>query len=216
LNRATVISIERKEGESPPGFLKRVTSQLDNEFTKGPDGTTPFLRKAAESIGNGKGKQIVRYFFGDGYSFLNIGIPDGGDTAIKSLSKLIIERQDPKGNPITCISCTNQDEDVEWMKELEEIAPYVAEYYIIYKRFDDYQDEKAEVQKDQGLGLPYTRGFYLIAQLVAAMNPDDLDAMDEVISYANIRLFLSPNFPLTICSDSFIVNRNTNITLMVS
>jgi hypothetical protein len=71
LNRATVISIERKEGESPPGFLRRVTSQLHNEFTKGPSGTTPFLRKASESIGNGKGKQIVRYFFGDGYSFLN-------------------------------------------------------------------------------------------------------------------------------------------------
>jgi hypothetical protein len=74
------------------------------------------------------------------------------------------------------------------MKELEEIAPYVAEY-------DDYDDEKAEVQKDQGLGFPYTRGFYLIGQLVAAMNPDDLDAMDEVIGYANTGCSFHQTFP---------------------
>jgi hypothetical protein len=110
----------------------------------------------------------------------------GGDYSIKAISKLITNREDPEGNPITCMSCSDTDEDVEWMKELEEIAPFCAEYFIIEHRFDDYDDEKAEVQKDQGLGLPFTRGFYLIGQLVSAMNPDDLDAMDEVFYFLNV------------------------------
>ena len=45
---------------------------------------------------------------------------------------------------------------------------------------DDFRDEGLEVVlKDQGAALPYTKGFHIICTLVAAMNPDDLDAMDE-------------------------------------
>ena len=55
-----------------------------------------------------------------------------------------------------------------------EVAPYCSE-------FDDYQKEKQEVLLDQGLGLPFTMGFYMIGCLVAAMNPNDLDAMDESV-----------------------------------
>lgn len=61
-----------------------------------------------------------------------------------------------------------EDEEVVWMKDTEEVAPYCSEY-------DDYDDEKEEVLKDQGLALPFTRGFYLVGQIVGAMNPDDLD-----------------------------------------
>lgn len=77
---------------------------------------------------------------------------------------------------MTFISCTNEDEAVEWMKDAEEIAPYCSES-------DDFADEAREVLKDQGAALPYSKGFHLICQLVAAMNPDDLDAMDESIPF---------------------------------
>lgn len=60
------------------------------------------------------------------------------------------------------------------MKELEEKAPYASEY-------DDYQDESDEVYGDQGNALPFSKGFHLVGQLVAAFNPYDLDAMDESI-----------------------------------
>lgn len=62
------------------------------------------------------------------------------------------------------------------MKDCEEVAPYCSES-------DDYGDESREVLGDQGEALPYTRGFWLICQLVAAMNPDDLDAMDESVPF---------------------------------
>ena len=40
-----------------------------------------------------------------------------------------------------------------------------------------------EVLKDQGAAFPYTYGFYLVCSLVGAMNPDDLDAMDESVPF---------------------------------
>merc|ERR1711865_498598 len=49
-------------------------------------------------------------------------------------------------------------------------------------------DESREVLQDQGEALPYTRGFWLICQLVAAMNPDDLDAMDESVPFTKTTL----------------------------
>ena len=64
------------------------------------------------------------------------------------------------------------------MKELEEVALFCAE-------FDDYEAEKKEVKSDQGQVFPYSRGFYLVGSLVAAMNPDDLDAMDESIPFTH-------------------------------
>ncbi len=112
---------------------------------------------------------MIRYFFGD-------GVPDGGETACKAIHKLVTNRPDPQGNPLTFISCTDQDDDVEWMKETEEIAPFCSES-------DDYRDERDEVLRDQGAGFPFTRGFHLICQLVAAMNPDDLDSMDESVPF---------------------------------
>ena len=85
---------------------------------------------------------------------------------------MLIHRQDPAGNPMTFLSCTGDDQEAEWMKEVEEVAPYCSES-------DDFADEREEVLNDQGMALPFTKGFYLVCQLVAAMNPDDLDAMDE-------------------------------------
>jgi hypothetical protein len=62
------------------------------------------------------------------------------------------------------------------MKDAEELCPYCSES-------DDFKDEGMEVMKDQGAALPYTKGFHLICTLVAAMNPDDLDAMDESVPF---------------------------------
>ena len=75
------------------------------------------------------------------------------------------------------MSCTNDDAATEWMKECEEIAPYCAE-------FDDYLDESREVLRDQGKAFPYSYGLHLVAQIVAAFNPHDLDAMDESVPFA--------------------------------
>jgi hypothetical protein len=75
------------------------------------------------------------------------------------------------------MSCTSNDADTEWMKQCEEKAPYCSE-------FDDYGDESREILKDQGDAFPYSYGLHLVAQIVAAFNPHDLDAMDESVPFS--------------------------------
>jgi len=173
LNRKDRISLKRN-GMAPRQFLTGAYDQIDAIFARKPSGTTPALEKIQESFLRGQGVNIARYIFGD-------GLPNGGQRAIKEIVSIIKNRVDPAMNPVTFLSCTNEDEAVEWMKDAEEVAPYCSES-------DDYGDESREVLGDQGEALPYTRGFWLICQLVAAMNPDDLDAMDESVPFTKTTL----------------------------
>lgn len=173
LNRKDRLTLKRN-GLDPKSFLADAVGQIDAQFAIGPSGTTPALEKLQESLLRGQGVSIARYFFGD-------GLPNGGKRAIDEICRIIKNRPEPAMNPITFLSCTNEDEAVEWMKDCEEIAPYCSES-------DDFGDESREVMGDQGDALPYTRGFWLICQLVAAINPDDLDAMDESVPFTKATL----------------------------
>jgi len=173
LNRKDRIALARN-GRDPKTFLADANAQIDAVFARPPAGTTPALEKLQESFMRGQGASIARYFFGD-------GLPNGGITAINEITKILKNRSSPEMNPMTFISCTNEDEAVEWMKDAEEVAPYCSES-------DDFNDEAREVLRDQGVALPYTKGFHLICQLVAAMNPDDLDAMDESVPFTKFTL----------------------------
>jgi hypothetical protein len=174
LNRRDRLSMKRN-GRPPHVFLADAYRQIDGVFSKGPTGSTPFLQRLQESFTRfGPNSSIARYFFGD-------GTPDGGNFAKEEIIKLLRNRSNPEGNPMTFLSCTDDDAQVEWMKDAEEIIPYCSEC-------DDFKDEAAEVYKDQGVALPFSFGFYLICTLVAAMNPDDLDAMDESVPFTKTTL----------------------------
>jgi len=166
LNRTDTLHFVR-QGRNPKAFLADAYREIDAAFARGASGSTPFLEKLQESFVRGANRSVARYFFGD-------GVPNGGNPAKAEVVKILCTRQNPEGNPMTFLSCTNEDEQVEWMKDTEELAPYCSES-------DDFQDEANEVLKDQGAALPYSYGFYLVSCLVAAMNPDDLDAMDESV-----------------------------------
>mmetsp|Transcript_16607 Transcript_16607/g.40393 ORF Transcript_16607/g.40393 Transcript_16607/m.40393 type:complete len:458 (-) Transcript_16607:45-1418(-) len=173
LNRADRLTIKR-EGRDPKSLMQAAYQQIDAVFKKTPSGTTPALEKIQHSLMRGQGVSIARYFFGD-------GLPNGGKRAIDEIVKILKNRPEPEMNPITFLSCTNEDAAVEWMKDAEEVCPYCSES-------DDFVDEANEVLKDQGAALPYSKGFHLICQLVAAMNPDDLDAMDESVPFTKSTL----------------------------
>lgn len=168
LNRQDRLTLARR-GRAPRVFLEDAYQQIDQVFTRMPQGTTPFLERLKESFHRFPNRQVARYFFGD-------GVPNGGNVAKAEIVRILMNRQNPAGNPITFLSCTGQDDEVEWMKDAEEIVPYCSES-------DDFADEAAEVYRDQGDALPFSFGFYLICTLVAAMNPDDLDAMDESVPF---------------------------------
>ncbi|KAJ3305354.1 iron-binding protein [Kappamyces sp. JEL0829] len=157
LNRTMELRLVHGEAQSPEQFLHYAAQEINRVFQASPSGTTPYVQSELR------------------------GTPDGGPTAIRKIEQLVTTRANPHDNPITFLSCTDQDADVEWMKSLEEVASYCSEV-------DDYQDEKQEVLKDQGGGLPYTKGFYLISALVSAMNPTDLDSMDESVPFTKAML----------------------------
>eukprot|EP01068_Selenidium_serpulae_P010793 Selendium_serpulae@DN5531_c0_g2_i2.p1 len=173
LNRKDKASLKHS-GQTPEQYMKEGASKVAEAFKAPPTGSTPAMEVLEQSLKSQADKCVARYFFGD-------GVPTGGDHAIKKMVELAKLRTNPAGNPLTLLSCTNDDSEVEWMKELEESAPYVTE-------FDDFKDEQREVLRDQGEGFPYTKGVYLVGQLVAALNPDDLDAMDESVPFTKFTL----------------------------
>lgn len=173
LNRQDRLTLAR-QGRAPRVFLEDAYRQIDAAFSRGPTGSTPFLERLRESFHRFPNRNVSRYFFGD-------GVPNGGNPAKAEIVRLLLNRQNPEGNPMTFLSCTGEDDQVEWMKDAEEIVPYCSEC-------DDFRDEAAEVYKDQGEALPFSFGFYLICTLVAAMNPDDLDAMDESVPFTKMTL----------------------------
>lgn len=174
LNRKDRIVLKR-EGRSPEAFIGESYRQIDGAFAVGPRGSTPFLERLRESLqGFGPHRSVARYFLGDGE-------PNGGHNAKVEIIRLLMNRPNPQGNPMTFLSCTSDDDAVEWMKEAEEVIPFCSEY-------DDYHDETREVLKDQGKALPFSFGFYLICALVGASNPDDLDAMDESVPFTKTTL----------------------------
>ena len=174
LNRNDVLTLQRLDGELPQAYIQRAEGILEQTFRRGPGGTTPALEAIGDSLNRYGGKKVLRYFMGD-------GMPNGGATACRKIQELITNRPFPESNPYTFMSCTNQDDQVEWMKTTEEKATYCAE-------FDDYLDESREVLKDQGQAFPYSFGLHLVAQIVAAFNPHDLDAMDESIPFTKLTL----------------------------
>mmetsp|Transcript_22139 Transcript_22139/g.38954 ORF Transcript_22139/g.38954 Transcript_22139/m.38954 type:complete len:446 (+) Transcript_22139:104-1441(+) len=173
LNRSERLILTRN-GQTPQAFFEYACQQIDHVFSKKPSGTTPVLERLQESLVRGEGRNVSRYLFCD-------GVPNGGHHAKAEIVRLLMTRQNPEGNPMTFLSCTGEDEQVEWMKDAEEKISYCAEC-------DDFNDEADEVYKDQGKALPFTLGFYLICSLVAAMNPNDLDAMDESVPFTKTTL----------------------------
>jgi hypothetical protein len=169
LNAPNVISLPRI-GKDPSTFQREAHEIIHHTFTTiEVKYKTPTYRVLSTALQQASYHQepTILYFFTD-------GLPS--DATPETISQLLIHRPNPQKSAVTLISCSDNDDEVDWMKEVEEIAPYCSE-------IDDYKAEKDEVIYDQGPGFPYTKGFWLISQLVSAINPDDLDAMDENLPF---------------------------------
>jgi hypothetical protein len=167
LNRSDHIVLRREPSETPAAFMQRGRMEIGRVFAVPPAHSTPALARILESLGRFKGQAVLRYFFGD-------GVPDGGDAAVEAIVRAIKTRANPERNPFTFVACTDEDDAVAWMSDCEEQAKFCSAY-------DDFADEAQEVLRDQGAAFPYTFGMHLVALLVGAFNPDDLDAMDESV-----------------------------------
>lgn len=164
LNRTEQLILSH-HGKTPEQFSQHAHLEINKLFKKTPSGGTPLyqiLSQAFKATNN-----TMHYVFTDG---------EPGDASIEQMKQLVLQRN-YKMHPLTFLSCTSDDASAEWMKRIENEAPFTAE-------LDDFVSERSEVQKAQGAAFPFTRGFWLICQLVAAINPDDLDALDEAIPFS--------------------------------
>lgn len=168
LNRESVITMDHKQ-HTPTTFRAAFVAAVDREFQAVPTrGSTPIV-VALEKVLH----EVSMRMDGTSLYLLTDGEPDGGQFSIDKIENMLM-RRDSKKTPLTFVSCSGNDDAVQWMKELEERVPNTAEV-------DDFETEREEVLHDQTDMFPYTKGFWLICQLVGAMNPDDLDALDESI-----------------------------------
>ncbi len=159
MNRANVILLVHS-GETPDVYKEGAHKQIISVFASGPSGGTPTdsaLKKSLDSS-----PRALHYVFTD-------GAPNNGGASVE---KVVASRKDPSLAPITFISCTDDDAATEWMKGIDEKYPFVAEV-------DDYADERDEILKKQGGSVPFTVGIWIVCMLIAAINPNDLDCLDE-------------------------------------
>ncbi|MDX1900716.1 MAG: vWA domain-containing protein [Gammaproteobacteria bacterium] len=153
-------------GKTPDQFAQEAHQKISAIFKKQPGGQTPAYQKLSQAFQQAR-SNTMHYFFTDG---------EPSDASTDQMKQLVMQRQNPAMNPLTFISCTNNDEQSNWMKEIEEAAPFCSE-------LDDFNSERKEVLNDQGPAFPFSKGFWLIRQLVDAINPLDLDKMDESVPY---------------------------------
>lgn len=157
LNKKTVLKFSHK-GRTPEAFAADVHKEIDKAMAFNPSGCTPLSAPLRASLASPV--KTMHYIFTDGE-------PDNL-VEVKGL----VNNRNTQLHPITFISCTSDDDSANWMKEIEESSPWTAE-------IDDYISERKEVLHDQGPAFPFTKGFWLICLLCAAINPGDLDALDE-------------------------------------
>lgn len=159
LNRHNEIIIQQQE-HSPQGFTSYAYAQIAQAFQAPPCHKTPIFTRLQKDFATTT--PTMHYLFTD-------GLPS--DRSVDEVCDLISRRNSPEDHPLTLIACTNES-DLEWMKRIDEQAPCTAE-------LDDFAQEKKDVGKKQGSYFPFNRGFWLLCQLVAAINPKDFDALDE-------------------------------------
>ena len=153
-----------RNGKTPTDFMAEAHDQIRDLFSKGPSlDHTPILLNMKNMAAESKGGDFDPVNF-----LLTDGEPSGGPTEIAGIKKLL-----QSGFGITFLGVSNIAEDYEWMHEMEEIISFGVE------AVSDYKDEVREVNRFQGLGINYTRGFWLLCQLVGALNPYDLCALNE-------------------------------------
>jgi hypothetical protein len=175
LDRSQSITIDRKEKEmTPEQFYETVSTWINTQFRTPPRGGTPIYRNLAAMLARATGK-TAHYIITDGEpTDPNFGEGD----EITAIKNLILNRLNPQYNPITFLCCSTNPETTMWMHMIEDLAcrPGAPGFVAALQNF---LAERLEVLNDQGAWFPYSRPVWLLCSLVAALNPNDLDALDQ-------------------------------------
>ncbi len=172
------ITLSRR-GITPEEFIVQAHNMISDFFNVQPSGDTPIytnIKNMFDEADRTRGSSDRK----TNHSLLTDGEPNGGPAEIRRIKDLLLSRN-ASLNPFTFLGCSNRRQDYAWMHEIEEVAPFIA-------AVPDFRDEQMEVYKDQGPAFPYSRGMWLLCCLAAAINPNDLDALDQHWPFSKITL----------------------------
>lgn len=177
LNRRDNITINRY-GQTPAQFYQQARNWLINEFRRSPNGGTPIYKAVDTMLRNANG-QTAHYLITDGVPTGYGNSQEDSEAEIRDVEQRIINRPDAVNNPMTLMCCSTNPRDTQWLHETEETACRPSRPPGYVAALQNFDAERLEVLNDQGAWLPYTRSVWLICSLVAALNPNDLDALDQ-------------------------------------
>ena len=173
LDRREVILIQR-QGRTPEQFFAQAQQVINQAFASPPRGGTPIYANVIQMLQSARGP-TAHYLFTD-------GIPsDSRYTAeqeIKLTQDALLSRGNPQQTPFTIGCCSDQPTDTLWIHEVEEEACRPGRPGFV-AALQNFRAEQLEVLNDQGPEFPYSQAMWLLCNLTAAMNPNDLDALDQ-------------------------------------
>jgi hypothetical protein len=109
MNNVDTILTLSHNGKTPEDFQNEYHHLVRTTFNSLRLGGTPTLATLKRGFA-----EAARYDDPTSHYLLTDGVPT--DASIGEVSQLIQERRNPKRNPLTLISCTNEDSECEWMK----------------------------------------------------------------------------------------------------
>ena len=194
LNSTRVIVLDHR-GKTFKQFKQDAHQQIVEAFTQDqPHNRTPLYERMSDVINAATGKNQPTAFY-----VMTDGMPNGDATDIADIQTLLLGNQGRPNNrrgpwnsrqvntarvenaqlfPVTFIDCTNDPTQTEWTRELEEESE-AGNNMLYVAAVEDYIDESRQVIQFQGRRFPYNRGLWLLACMVAALDPNGLDAMDQ-------------------------------------
>jgi hypothetical protein len=166
-----------RNGKTPEQFKDDAHNKIDLFFSQPPNGDTPILHNLQNMLAEGDCMRGGSSDLRTAYYILTDGEPNGQASEIAAIKNRLKDRPNSSINPVTFLACSNVPKDYKWMHEVDEVcclkgnAGYVA-------AINAYNGQAEEVATNQGRTFPYTKGFWLLCTIAAAMNRDDLDALD--------------------------------------
>lgn len=141
------------------GVVRNITSPDDAKklFETPPGGGTPLLstysQVLSDKLTNSRESKTLILIATDGE-------PDRKDAFIRCLER----RDSPHRCPTSIMACTDNEEEIEWLNQLDKRAPFI-------DVLDDYKSEKAEVMAAQNELIRFTKGDYIVKHLLGAIDP---------------------------------------------
>ena len=176
LDRLSTKTIKRRRrgGMTPQQFYQEAVDYLTRQFQTPASAGTPIYDNVASMLNHARQKPTADFLLTD-------GLPSGWEDPreeIEATKNLILNRRNAKYNPFTFLCCSDSPNDTMWMHEIEEIScrPGTLGYVAAVQ---NYRAECVEVLNDQGPWFPYSEPVWLVCNLAAALNPFDLDALDQ-------------------------------------